>query len=121
MLEIRSCARDLPLTMDAAATYHPVRECRQLSTRITRKLARTGPQIRLCVAHIRRGSEEQGLNEWLLGYHASNRAYLHDATHHGPQLSEGPTRNRQNCDVNSVLRHPSVRRFRWVARERFQS
>ena len=61
------------------------------------------------MANIRHGREEQGLNEWVPGYRASNRAYLHDVRHHGPQLSEGPTQNRQNCDVNRVLRHPSVR------------
>jgi len=58
----------------------PVRECGH-STRITRKLARTGPQIRLCVAHIRPGGEERGLNEWLLGYHAHTYMMLHTMGH----------------------------------------
>ena len=53
------------LPMGAAATCHPVREMPGNSTRITRKLARTGSQIRLCVAHIRTrprgtGSERVG-------------------------------------------------------------
>ena len=67
------------------------------------------------------GREEQGLNEWVPGYRASNRAYLHDVRHHVPQLSEGPTRNRQNYDVNRVLRHRDRATLRWAARGRFQS
>ena len=61
------------------------------------------------------------MNEWVPGYRASNRAYLHNARHRGPQLSEGPTRNRQNCNVNRVLRHRVRATFRWTARGRFQS
>ena len=52
------------------------------------------------------------MNEWVPGYRASNRAYLHDFR----QLSEGPTRNRQNYDVIRVLRHRERATLRRAAR-----
>ena len=44
-------------------------------------------------------AREQGAKKLFPGHRSSNRAYLHDVRHHGPQLSEGPTQNRRNGDA----------------------
>ena len=50
-------------------------------------------------------SRRLGAKKLFPGHRASNRAYLHDVWHHGPQLSEGPTQNRRDGDANRVFHH----------------
>ena len=56
--------------------------------------------------------EEQGAKKLFPGHRSSNRAYLHDVRHHGPQLSEGPTQNRRNGDAKQGFSSQTTRALR---------
>ena len=76
-----------------------------------------------------------------MGQRVTNRAYLHDVRHHGPQLSDGPAQNRRDGDANTsgllqpldrprlaprdimavVVESPKVEHGLWVALQNFSA